>query len=99
MAKTKAPTTTAKPATVAHVAKAPHVALRGGAAVAQVALVPSAVYRTKAPHNLAWWATITQATKAGPAPVATLCAPLPTGLGVPTHFVGYCIRRGYLAAA
>lgn len=92
--KPQAPATQA-PATQA---PAPHVALRGGAAVALVQVAPGAVYRTKAPHNVAWWATITANATQAPAPVATLCAQAPQGHAVPTHFVGYCLRRGYLQA-
>ncbi len=72
------------------------VALRGGIAVASVAIRAGAVYRTKAVHNQAWWASIVSACAAGPAPVAALVAVAPAGPGVPTHFVGYCLRRGYL---
>lgn len=72
---------------------APIVALRGGAAVATVQVVSSANYRTKAPHNVAWWATLRAQAAAAPAPVATLCA---APHNVPSHFVGYCLRRGYL---
>lgn len=77
------------------------VALRGGAAVAQVALVPGATYRTKAAHNVAWWQAIGAAVQAGQgkAAVAQLVAQAPAGAGVPAHFVGYCLRRGYLQAA
>lgn len=76
---------------------APAVALRGGPAVAQVQVKAGAVYRTKAPHNVAWWQAITVAATAQPAAVATLTAhPAQGGAGVPAHFVGYCLRRGYL---
>ena len=100
MAQVAAVLAPAAPATQAPAAPAApaHVALRGGQAVALVRLAPGAVYRTKAPHNVAWWASITQACATGPAPVATLCGALPAGAGVPTHFVGYCLRRGYLVA-
>jgi hypothetical protein len=81
-------------------APAPVVALRGGAAVARVAIKEGAVYRTKAPHNVAWWATLQSACATAPAPVADLCKqPAQGGHGVPAHFVGYCLRRGYLVAA
>ena len=76
-------------------ATAPVVALRGGAAVALVQVVAGTTYRTKAPHNVAWWATITGQATAAPVAVATLCA---APYSVPTHFVGYCLRRGYLQA-
>lgn len=72
---------------------APIVALRGGAAVARVQVVAGAVYRTKAPHNVAWWATVQAQASAQPAAVAALVA---EPHSVPTHFVGYCLRRGYL---
>ena len=76
-------------------AKAPVVALRGGPAVALVQVVAGATYRTKAPHNVAWWATVQAQATAAPVAVATLCA---APYSVPSHFVGYCLRRGYLAA-
>jgi hypothetical protein len=91
-----APVTAPVTAPVAAPVAAPTVALRGGAAVALVQVVPGTVYRTKAPHNVAWWATITGQATAAPAAVATLCA---APHSVPTHFVGYCLRRGYLVAA
>lgn len=74
------------------------VALRGGAAVAQVVLTGKA-YRTAAPHNQQWWKAITAAAAAGPAAVAALAVSPTNPQGVPLHFVGYCLRRGYLAAA
>lgn len=81
------------PAAPAAPAKA--VALRGGQAVATVQVVAGAVYRTKAPHNVAWWATLTGLATAQPVAVATVVA---APHSVPTHFVGYCLRRGYLQA-
>src|SRR5690348_15819559 len=48
------------------------VALRGGQAVSAIALTGNP-YRTGAPHNVAWWATITAACKDGKSvPVAGL---------------------------
>lgn len=87
--------------TVAPVAApTPVVALRGGLEVAAVAATGKP-YRTAAAHNAAWWAAIgaALATGNGTAGVAALCAQAPAGPGVPAHFVGYCVRRGYLAAA
>ena len=72
---------------------APTVALRGGPAVASVHMTGK-VYRTKAAHNLEWWAALQKATATGPASVTTVLENK-----VPSHFVGYCIRRGYLQAA
>jgi hypothetical protein len=81
-------------------AAAPVVALRGGLAVAKVAIKAGAVYRTKAPHNVAWWQALIAACATGPATVATLTTqPAQGGKGIPAHFVGYCIRRGYLVGA
>ena len=77
-------------------APATPVALRGGAAVATVQVRPGAVYRTKAPHNQAWWATVVAQATMQPTPVAVLCA---APHAVPSHFVGYCLRRGYLQGA
>lgn len=83
-------TAPAQPASVAPTV----VALRGQAAVASVQIKAGAVYKTKAPHNLDWWAIITKAAASQPAAVADLCK-----AGVPSHFIGYTLRRGYLVAA
>jgi hypothetical protein len=88
---------TAKPASAPTPAKT--VALRGGAAVARVRL-SGKPYRTAAPHNQNWWKAISEAcTKAGDAgaPVADMLAAQDRPNGVPAHFVGYALRRGYLA--
>jgi hypothetical protein len=69
---------------------APVVALRGGLAIAAVALTGKP-YRTKAQHNAAWWQQIT--TAQGGSVQALIAA------GVPSHFVAYTVRRGYLAPA
>lgn len=96
------PTAATLPAAAAP-AKAATVALRGGAAVAQVALTGKA-YRTAAPHNQQWWGVLQKAMVATPAnggnvvPVAPLLAGPNNPAGVPAHFVGYCLRRGYLQA-
>lgn len=75
-------------------APVPAVALRGGPAVASV-ITTGKIYRTKAQHNLDWWAAITKrAGGVDATPVATLLEDK-----VPSHFIGYCIRRGYLQAA
>lgn len=96
------PTQVQAPAAQAPAAQAPAapaqaqpqaVALRGGAAVATVKLTGKA-YRSAAKHNTDWWALVQAAALRHPAPVATLVKQ-----GVPTHFIGYAIRRGYLAAA
>ena len=72
------------------------VALRGGAALVQVQLTGKP-YRTTAPHNQHWWAALAAACAAGPAPVGPLLAGPNNAQGVPANFVGYCVRRGYLA--
>ena len=77
----------------------PVVAVRGGLVLQAVALVPGKVYKTKAPHNQAWWAMLAAACAAGPAAVNPLLATQANPAGVPMHFVGYCVRRGYLQAA
>jgi hypothetical protein len=71
------------------------VALRGGQAIATVRLTTKA-YRTGCQHNAGWWATVQAQVAAGNgvAPVAGLLA-----AAVPAPFVGYCVRRGYLAPA
>lgn len=82
----------AKPAAPAQAAPAPQpatVALRGGPAVATVRLTGKP-YRSAAKHNTDWWALIT-AAKGGPVQELVKA-------GVPTHFIGYTMRRGYLAA-
>lgn len=84
--------TVAAPAPVV-AAPAPVVALRGGPAVQAVTLTGKP-YRSAAAHNTGWWQQIAQAVAAGPAPVADLVK-----AGVPTHFIGYTMRRGYLVAA
>lgn len=77
-------------ATIAH-GQPVVVALRNGPAVQTVRLTGK-LYRTKAAHNLDWYATIgTLATRTVPATVAALLA-----AKVPSHFIGYCMRRGYL---
>lgn len=65
------------------------VALRGGPAVATVRLTGKP-YRSAAKHNTDWWATITAAK--GGAVQELIKA------GVPSHFIGYTMRRGYLTA-
>lgn len=82
----------AQPATQAAAPAAPApatVALRGGPAVATVRLTGKP-YRSAAKHNTDWWALIT-AAKGGPVQELVKA-------GVPTHFIGYTMRRGYLAA-
>ena len=78
---------------------APAVAVRGGLVFTTVALVAGKVYRTKAPHNVAWWQQIATACAKGPAQVAPLLASPTNPSGVPVAFFGYCVRRGDLQAA
>lgn len=81
---------------VASTPQAPQtVALRGGLAIASVVLTGKP-YRVAAPHNVAWFATIGKlaAASGGTASVQAIVA-----AGVPAPFVGYVVRRGYLAAA
>ena len=89
-----APVQAAAPAT-----PAPAVAVRGGLVFTTVALVAGKQYRTKAPHNVAWWQQIATACAKGPAQVAPLLASPTNPSGVPVAFFGYCVRRGYLQAA
>jgi hypothetical protein len=108
------PAPVAAPAPVAPVAApAPvAVALRGGLAVVAVKLAGHP-YRTSAAHTAANWQTIVAACTAAPGgvvPVASLLPPAQHaataashkanggGAWVPSHFVGYCLRRGYLVA-
>lgn len=91
--KTTKPAAAAAQVAPAAQAPAPTVALRGGAAVALVRL-GGKPYRTAAKHNMDWWAQVTQAAATKPAPVADLIK-----AGVPSHFIGYALRRGYLQAA
>jgi hypothetical protein len=70
------------------------VALRGGLAVQAVTLTGKP-YRSAAAHNTAWWQAVTAACAGGaPATVQALVQ-----AKVPTHFIGYTVRRGYLKAA
>ena len=93
------PTKAATPAPVAPAPAPAAVALRGGPAVQRVALTGKA-YRTGAKHNADWWATVQalcaqdDGTGRTDAPVAALVEK-----GVPTHFIGYALRRGYLTTA
>ena len=78
-----APTAPAK----AQVAKAPkNAALR--------VVMGTKPYRVACPHNNAWWQAVTAALAGGPATVAQVVQ-----AGVPSHFVGYVVRKGYLVAA
>lgn len=52
-------------------------------------------YRTAAKHNQEWWASIVGVS--GPEQMASVQAL--AAAKVPAHFVGYCVRRGYLAVA
>lgn len=76
---------------VAKIAKPKTVALRGGAAIATVNTAGAKPYRTAAKHNADWYATVQSACAKGAAPVADLIE-----AGVPSHFLGYCVRRGYV---
>lgn len=91
------PTAVTLPATVAVVAKPVTVALRGGPAITSIKL-SGTVYRTGAVHNKAWFELVQAALKDGAAPVAPLVGSGTDGKTVPSHFIGYCIRRGYLTA-
>lgn len=70
--------------------KAPVVALRGGSAISTVTTTGAKPYRTMAKHNVDWYAQVVKACAKEPAPVADLIK-----AGVPSHFLGYCVRRGY----
>lgn len=78
-------------------AKAKVVALRGGAAVASIALTGTP-YRTGAPHNKVWWDKLVAACGKSSAPVAPLLETPANPTGVPSHFIGYALRRGYIKA-
>ena len=77
--------------------KAVSVALRGGPAITHVKL-SGANYRTTAAHNVEWWKAVTEACKAGPAEVSKLLLTKDNPKGVPGHFIGYTLRKGYLTA-
>lgn len=94
-----APAKKATKQAAAPAAPAPAVAVRGGLVFTTVALVAGKQYRTKAPHNVAWWQQIATACAKGPAQVAPLLASPTNPAGVPVAFFGYCVRRGYLQAA
>ena len=88
------PTVATLPAAPVAAAKPVTVALRGGPAVTSVKLGAKA-YRVSAPHNVAWWKTVTDqlAASAGEVAVQDLLK-----AEVPAIMVGYLIRRGYLTA-
>jgi hypothetical protein len=93
------PFPTVAKAPAAPAAKPETVALRGGQAVAQVTLTGKA-YRTAAPHNVQWWKTVTEKCAGDkPAAVADMLVSKDNPQGVPAHFIGYALRRGYLAEA
>jgi len=74
------------------------VALRGGAAVASITLQGAVNYRVAAGHNAGWLASITAACK--PTGVASVAALVQAQTNpVPTHFISYCLRKGYVKAA
>ena len=87
----------AAPAVAPKAAKPVQVALRGGPVVTTVKLSGTA-YRTGAVHNAEWWKQITEACAKGPAEVSKLLLTAENPKGVPSHFIGYTIRRGYLVA-
>jgi hypothetical protein len=74
--------------------KAQTVALRGGPAVALVTTAGAKAYRVAAKHNADWYGQMQSACKDGPAKVAELIE-----AGVPSHFVAYCLRKGYAVNA
>lgn len=96
--------TVAKPTPVVLTA----VALGAAGAAAAVAINPAQVYRTKAEHNKSYWDKIQKAIAAstlaetngpelaGAAAVAPMLETTQNPAGVPSHFFGYCLRRGYL---
>lgn len=92
---TKMAETVVAAAPVAAPAAPKTIALRGGQAVSQVALT-GAVYRTTAPHNQQWWKALSDKLQAGPVAVSGLLLTPDQPQGVPTHFIGYALRRGYL---
>lgn len=69
------------------------VALRGGMVLQRVKLTDK-TYRVGCEHNANWFKQVQAACKDGDAAVADLVA-----AGVPTPFIGYIVRRGYLTAA
>ena len=80
-----------------------------GLPVAVKANPASKGYRTTAPHCQQRWQALLAAMQAGGgvaqvAPLVAACtqgaaAHNYNGPGVPGHFVGYCLRRGYIVAA
>lgn len=75
----------------------------------KIKIKEGAKYRTKAPHCVARWDAIVKAVKDGEGAADTAkmleaCKPGSeahdyAGPGVPSHFLRYAIRRGYLVAA
>lgn len=73
------------------------VALRGGIAVTNIALTGTP-YRVGAPHNAVMWAYLQKQLEKGPVAVSSVLQTPTNTAGVPGHFVGYALRRGYLKA-
>lgn len=94
-AKAPSAVTVVHPAPQADAPKPAVVPVRGGLAIAQVKLTGKA-YRVGAAHNAAWWKQCVDActNEQGVTSVAALVA-----AGVPAIFVGYVVRRGYMAPA
>lgn len=86
-------------ATLAAVAQppvqAPVVAVRGGLAIASVKLTGKP-YRVGCTHNANWWQQCTQAVAQGNGQASVQAL---VQAGVPAIFVGYVVRRGYMAPA
>ncbi len=102
----KAPVTLApvQPAVQAPAAPAQVVIpLRGGLAYAYLQLTPTCKpYRTACPHNTQWWGQLHAAVQAAPGhklPLAQVLLTQANPTGVPGHFIGYAVRRGYMVGA
>jgi len=77
---------------------APVVALRGGSAISNITLQGAVNYRVACGHNAGWLASIVEACK--PTGVASVAALVKAQTNpVPTHFIAYCVRKGYVKVA
>jgi len=82
------------PALASSSTPSPSVALRGGLAIQSVKLTGKP-YQVGAPHNARWWQACQAQVTAGNG--QTTVAALLTA-SVPAPFIGYMVRRGYMAA-
>ena len=91
------PTVATLPVPEAKPAKAKVIALRGGPAISTIQLTGNK-YRTGVKHNADWWFILCDALAAGPTAVEPLVGSGVDGKTVPSHFITYTLRRGYISS-